>query len=188
MVYMQTLPQSHLYPADQSLPSVTEDQWLMCVKLSELQLPHCVQEGADSNNTAPQWLLSVSSWMCFVGVSRTAVDLQMDVNSWNENPWLIGYGFGVDSWALNKEAGVSVSERPPRATDPHHTALIDCNLIFTDTMFCCKRSALQYAAYLSQSTSLCFSESKSRFKNSYPLWCKYICKEEMYCKCVILRC
>lgn len=91
------------------------------------------------------------------GVSWTAVDLRRDVNSCNENLWMIGYGCIVDSGAVNRwsVAGVSDSERVPWAEDHHHTPLIhgNCNV----TVFCCQRREveLHYAAHvLSQRTSL----------------------------------
>ncbi len=101
----------------------------------------CGRSSWQQQHIAPQWLRSISSCMCFVGVSWTAVDLQIDFNSWNENRWLIGHGCIVDSWAVNKwsVAGASDSEWVPRAGDPHHTSLIDnCNPILTATIFCCQ--------------------------------------------------
>lgn len=86
------------------LPSVTEHPGLMFVVLAELKLRHCVEEVSDSNHPHPQWLLCISSCMCFVGVSWTAVDLQIDFNSWNDNHGLIGYGCVVVSGAVNKRS------------------------------------------------------------------------------------
>lgn len=126
------------------LPPLTEDQWLMFLGLTEFKTPLlCGRSGWQQQHVAPQWLHSISSCNGFVGVSGTAVDLQRDVNSWNENRWLIGYGCIVDSGAVNRwsVADVSDSERVPWAEVHHHTPLIDgnCNPVLTVTVFCCQR-------------------------------------------------
>lgn len=98
--------------------------------------------GWQQQHMVPQWLRSISSCNGFVGASG-AVDLQNDINSWNENRRLIGYGCIVDSGAVNswRVARVSDSERAPRAEDHHYTPLIDsnCNPSSTVTVFNCQR-------------------------------------------------
>lgn len=117
--------------------------------VTDVSVPHrgrtpslCGRSGWQQQHMAPQRLHSISSCVCFVGVSWTAVDLHI-FNSWNQNRWRIGYGRIVDSGAVNKwsVAGVSASERAPRAGDTHHTPLIDGNRnpTLTLTLFCCQR-------------------------------------------------
>lgn len=107
-----------------------------------VKTPSLRRSGWQQQHMAPQWLRSISSCNGFVGVSG-AVDLQRDINSWNENRRLIGYGCIVDSGAVNSwsVARVSDSERVPRAEDHHHTPLIDsnCNPSLTVTVFNCQR-------------------------------------------------
>lgn len=102
----------------------------------------CGRRGWQQQHVALERLRWISSCMCFVGVSWTVVDLQIDFNSWNETHRLIGYGCAVDSRAVNKWnvlAGVSDSERVPQDGLPHHTPLIvdNCKLILTVTILYC---------------------------------------------------
>lgn len=72
----------------------------------------CGRSGWQQQHVAPEWLRWISSCMCFVGVSWTVVDLQIDFNSWNEKSSTQRlWGCAVDSWAVNKWSVVAGASR-----------------------------------------------------------------------------